>query len=1189
MASSILNFDEDRLITGVNIIDGMLFFTDNNSEPKKIDIESFKNADHSTGTTNIYGRRFQERDITVIRPAPLDTLRTSISTIDPENSEISPYAEVATVETIRASEETTTSAKIFGKAISAHASLSSTGFYYVQSDTLPSRIQMSNGTRVLANSYSNGNFSSTIDGLTANTRYYFVAFAFNNINAEVIADSILTFKTEKATASKTAPVVKTENPLPIGNAKYKLRGTITDNGGSTIRQAKFYIKKFNLLDGIVEPSTLVGYSGATVIDVTGSIDPSTGKYFYDIIVPEYFYAEFYAANDIGNDVGGVVGGLVVTGESSQLKPEVRYVTYTNLSDNSINLRITGQITRQNGQVSERGFYLSKTQPRISEFYYTHQSDANLFKVPVAMDLLTAEEEFSLDTFTVNGLSLSVGDTLYVAVYADNGIHGVTTTVPISIGSSETSIQKPGVITLPPNKFISGSDTQLKVGTHVTYNGYNDLTSGLGYQNGVSSMGVIIYGSAFGELDGKTNEQKEEILLGHLSDQKAVKVIFKRQTAISQVFGTGETVNVTETGIDVYQIFKHDNPTVPLDENREYHVMSFASNGTEEGYGNTISVKFHPTADIVPKFRTFKVTRNSSNNNLIFYGKLDSFEADQPDIVDAGFAYSVSATLANFDIDTAARASLGSLPSGASAKEGSSIAKLNAHINGTTPAQSVWAIEIPHTSLQAGSSGLVQAWVQVESGGVKHGAKYELNGVNIQDGIIDFTNYEAAEPAAVAPTVILNDPPTSDVDVNFGVSGRVTTGHSSIKLNDLFEDSAAGLYYAKTSDISGDVETYLLANGDQANILFNIFTLPDTAKTFSYAFGGTTDDGGVFLNQNNVLVVNTSYKLIAKVVNSAGSATSNIIQFTTKPSAAYIIEAKLAPVQTRSESIHINYRLSGHGNRNRSYHRLYYIKSSDFTGTTAAELVADPDASYLDGANFSGTYNQGTQGGRTIEDLEPGTEYKFVWEFNFDEVGIKRSNVVTETTKGGIPYVPPATISVGATSLYFDFFGNEIPNRSDLGVLDHQRPLNSVPIYVTPTGSSWSWKPGSGDWSKMTVRKQTVSGIEYLVFLPNKNTEWRGRDWDVDVYNTADPANIINIVLEQEASETGDQDDWYYGPNDPYSNMDYSATSGFNGYGSEPNNNSDKLPYDGTPGSNQILFEEGNLDKLGNPKWDNAPF
>ena len=37
-----LNFHSDRKITGINIIDGMIFWTDNYSEPKKVNIERGK-------------------------------------------------------------------------------------------------------------------------------------------------------------------------------------------------------------------------------------------------------------------------------------------------------------------------------------------------------------------------------------------------------------------------------------------------------------------------------------------------------------------------------------------------------------------------------------------------------------------------------------------------------------------------------------------------------------------------------------------------------------------------------------------------------------------------------------------------------------------------------------------------------------------------------------------------------------------------------------------------------------------------------------------------------------------------------------------------------------------------------------------------------------------------------------------
>lgn len=68
---NILKFSENYLITGANIIDGLLFFTDNQTEPKKINIQQFKLgtpnfSDHS----QLYNRRFTEADITVIKPKP---------------------------------------------------------------------------------------------------------------------------------------------------------------------------------------------------------------------------------------------------------------------------------------------------------------------------------------------------------------------------------------------------------------------------------------------------------------------------------------------------------------------------------------------------------------------------------------------------------------------------------------------------------------------------------------------------------------------------------------------------------------------------------------------------------------------------------------------------------------------------------------------------------------------------------------------------------------------------------------------------------------------------------------------------------------------------------------------------------------------------------------------------------------
>ena len=78
----ILNFSSDNLITGINILEGLLFWTDNVHEPKKINISKFKTATNNTFThTQINGSNFIEDHITLIKKSPIEapTLNMSLS------------------------------------------------------------------------------------------------------------------------------------------------------------------------------------------------------------------------------------------------------------------------------------------------------------------------------------------------------------------------------------------------------------------------------------------------------------------------------------------------------------------------------------------------------------------------------------------------------------------------------------------------------------------------------------------------------------------------------------------------------------------------------------------------------------------------------------------------------------------------------------------------------------------------------------------------------------------------------------------------------------------------------------------------------------------------------------------------------------------------------------------------------
>ena len=67
-----LSLVKTLLITGINIIDDLLFFTDDNSEPKKLNINRFKaatNGDFDTHT-QIYGGNLLEEHVTTIKKYP---------------------------------------------------------------------------------------------------------------------------------------------------------------------------------------------------------------------------------------------------------------------------------------------------------------------------------------------------------------------------------------------------------------------------------------------------------------------------------------------------------------------------------------------------------------------------------------------------------------------------------------------------------------------------------------------------------------------------------------------------------------------------------------------------------------------------------------------------------------------------------------------------------------------------------------------------------------------------------------------------------------------------------------------------------------------------------------------------------------------------------------------------------------
>lgn len=77
--ASHLRFNKNKKITGINLIGGMLLWTDGINEPKSINIKEFKEASATNAaatlgaTTQLNGSNFNEQHITVIKKSPLNS------------------------------------------------------------------------------------------------------------------------------------------------------------------------------------------------------------------------------------------------------------------------------------------------------------------------------------------------------------------------------------------------------------------------------------------------------------------------------------------------------------------------------------------------------------------------------------------------------------------------------------------------------------------------------------------------------------------------------------------------------------------------------------------------------------------------------------------------------------------------------------------------------------------------------------------------------------------------------------------------------------------------------------------------------------------------------------------------------------------------------------------------------------
>lgn len=482
MPSKILNFSIERLITGINIVDDMLFYTDNETEPKKINLNKFRgnattgefldvNVDHSSGTTHIYDRPFEERDITVIKDIPIQKANSQPLTesfgnadSDVKPSDISKDTTVAIDETntpIENADKGVTKATLLNPTISntnfiiqntaGNTEISEVGVIYSQTETEVEEIINkvgSNSKQIISSSTGEEPKGAT----TLEIPIQSTDSTSPNYDADLTTGKItaVPFIQPKGTTEKIFgdPIIKEVlNPSAVGvcpsnlyslpfsvDEKFNitLSASLGFNGGEPITEAGFYISKpkINLNDTPPTVQDLIDYGQKLSVVAPAADLTDFVKTFKAVGGMNYYFVPF--ASNLNCTIYG--NGLTVTDTVTKTakkfgrsKNPINSMAITDFTTSSAILQ-----QNYNGDdylsdhryppAVERGFYFSvnkqyKEDIVLSDFNESGvSSDNKTFKIPLPGDP-TQGGVFELDTTPY--ITLKKGELLTYFPYVIN--------------------------------------------------------------------------------------------------------------------------------------------------------------------------------------------------------------------------------------------------------------------------------------------------------------------------------------------------------------------------------------------------------------------------------------------------------------------------------------------------------------------------------------------------------------------------------------------------------------------------------------------------------------------------------------------------------------------------------------------------------------------------------------------------
>lgn len=1084
MGSFTLNFNKERLITAANIVDNVLYFTDNENEPKRINLEVFKTADHSNGTTSVYGRQFLERDITVIRPHPQQVINSNLS------HEIDVPIDAGEPSVITGEADVFDNfVKLNGLAVNAGTVFTKRGFYYFEyvSGSAPTlETVISGGTQAEAD-LDGSSFSSDVV-LDADKKYYYVAYAKTQVGVASYGD-ILAVTTAALTFD--FPSVKTVGHEKITNLSYKLKGSVTDEGGSPVREVGIYYYFLDLLTTSNIPTTLVGDFNNPITNArkkTATYNNDTGEFYVNISIEpgKIFYYQAYAINVESGQAEGLLKNQIV---SVTEKPVLELRDCEIFNDKAI---LRARVTNPHGNLTERGFYFSKTSNNLFTMIATHATDPNIFKVSVPMNANTALDTYIYDTISETNLTLAAGDTLYAAAYASNGAENQTGIIPLNILKTEGD--PPSIATESLTIVDNSGNSRLRcVGNNQTP-----------LDQSIQKLGFYITRTPVGDKLGiDQNAKKAEMVRRfNASPQTATEIVSQKTIGF---------LTQPNTDIGLFADTFDGDGIVDLEPGFDYHAMAIGTNAHGLGKGDVITVTTKTESDgpsVITNLTTDETLTSGTMRGTV---KFDSDPAAKVAIEDAGFTYAAGES--------------GSLKVAHISISSGDLTTLNTFI---TTGAGTGRFNVTKTGLTSNTLYKVQAFIQID--GVKIYAKYEND---IQGTYGDSITRFRTLKTTVDLATITATRTSSNTSKTQGVRGNLLSDGGSdmtlLSMRPVFYYSTKATTVGSTdAQRIADIKSRVGSNSPTATLgkiggNFNFEDAADSSHpaTETYALLGGVQDN-VLGSTATPLLEDTAYYFFMSttVSNGAGTSDSDLNDFiTAKKNVAPIINPV---VITEIGETHV---WASAKIMNKESNQVYFGKLMGFYYVKKTDMAADYDpsngltaaTSIVANSNkvFVATTTKTVLGSKKIESLEIDTEYYIIAALeNNTGTGYSATATLFETKRD------TTSDSIVLQDYKFVWFnGKGLPKLS-------AGSQQFIPFVTTPSNATVNvendgfWTPNTGGADPIIFVEKDSSGGGILTISCPQNNSGAYRETNINLIHSMNPGVRKRIKILQEAKVGG---------------------------------------------------------------------